>query len=284
MLPGYKSFRVSPQFHHDILFTGIAITMRRIKDFSLVASAMTKALARKISFHPSSDNMQQILADNPQLVVAINHGPMLGPLATTVALNKLYTENGGEDRKPLAIMWRMFYQIPIYKYAIQYITQVDRGLNFDGFLAKMQNEGFTDLFVKPEGENCNYGNGLDIEPFLSPRFIEFALRLNVPILVVTHQGSEQWATTVPVSSKLDGLLSKLPKKTFDRISDTRLLSVPLMVTRLKELKVMYKLYQPAITLADLPEDLEQRKAMIADESDRVRSLMQSMIDELKASR
>ena len=257
--------------------------MKSIKDFSLVAGAMTKALAKKISFHPSSDDMSDILKKYPQLVVALNHGPMLGPLASTITLNKLYMENGGEERKPIAIMWRLFYHIPLYKYAIQYITQVDRGLNFDEFLEKMENEGFTDLFVKPEGENSNYGNGLDIEPFLSPRFVEFSLRLNVPILVLVHKGSENWAKTIPVSNKLDRVLSKLPKKSFDRIKETRLLSIPTLLKRLKELKVMYKLYHPEITMADLPSDLEQRKALLSQESDKVRRLMQSMIDELKQS-
>ncbi|MFC3152275.1 hypothetical protein ACFOEK_14665 [Litoribrevibacter euphylliae] len=255
--------------------------MKRFKDFSFVGKALTKVLTKKISFHPASDNMCEILSEHPQLVVALNHGPMLGPLATTIALNKLYSDNGGADRKPIAIMWRLFYQIPLYKYAIQYITQVDRGLNFDEFLAKMENEGFTDLLVKPEGENCNYGNGLDIEPFLSPRFIEFALRLNVPVLVMVHQGSEQWGKTLPVSSKLDPLLKKLPKKSYDRIRETRLLNIPKLTRRLKELKVMYKLYQPDISLSDLPDDIEQRKVMIAQEAEKVRSLMQSMMDELK---
>ncbi|GAA3937941.1 hypothetical protein [Litoribacillus peritrichatus] len=255
--------------------------MKSVKDFSLVAGAMTKALAKKISFYPASDNMRDILAKHPQLVVALNHGPMLGPLASTIALNKLYMEHGGEERKPIAIMWRLFYQIPLYKYAIQYITQVDRGLNFEEFLAKMENGGFTDLFVKPEGENCNYGNGLDIEPFLSPRFVEFSLRLNTPILVLVHKGSENWATTIPVTNKLDRVLSKLPKKSFDRIKETRLLSIPTILKRLKELKVMYQLYYPEITAADLPTDIDQRNALLAEEANKVRAVMQSMIDELK---
>jgi len=255
--------------------------MRSVKDFSLMAGAMTKALAKRISFNPDSDNMADILAKYPKLIVALNHGPMLGPLASTITLNKLYMENGGEDRKPIVIMWRLFYQIPLYKYAIQYFTQVDRGLNFDEFLAKMTNDGFTDLFVKPEGENCNYGNGVDIQPFLSPRFIEFSLRLNTPILVLVHQGSENWAKTVPVSNRLDRFLSKLPPKSYDRIKETRLLSVPFLLKRLKELKVMYKLYQPEITAEDLNVDLEQRKAILSKEADKVRTLMQSMVDTLK---
>jgi len=255
--------------------------MRSVKDFSLLAGAMTKALAKKISFHTNSDNMSEILAKHPKLIVALNHGPMLGPLASTITLNKLYMENGGNNRKPIVIMWRLFYQIPLYKYAIQYLTQVDRGLNFSEFLGKMEDEGFTDLFVKPEGENCNYGDGLEIQPFLSPRFVEFALRLNTPILVMVHQGSENWAKTLPVSKHLDPLLKKLPKKSYERIKETRILSVPFLVKRLKELKVMYKLYQPQITAKDLNVNLDTRKALLQKESDNVRELMQSMIEELK---
>ena len=110
-----------------------------------MASAMTKALAKKITFNPDSEDMTAILAKYPQLVVALNHGPMLGPLASTIVMNKLYMENGGENRKPIVIMWRLFYKMPVYKYAIQYITQVDRGHNFDEFLEKMQNDGIQQL-------------------------------------------------------------------------------------------------------------------------------------------
>ncbi|MFD2229512.1 hypothetical protein [Alkalimarinus sediminis] len=255
--------------------------MRSIKDFSIAAGAMTKMLAKKISFHPASDDMAEILVKYPKLVVALNHGPMLGPLASTITINKLYKENGGADRIPLVIMWRLFYQIPLYKYAMQYMTQVDRGLNFDEFLQKMENEGFTDLLVKPEGENCNYGNGLDIQPFLSPRFIEFSLRLNTPILVVVHQGSENWAKMIPVSKHLDPILKYLPKKSFDRLKETRTFSAPLFTSRLNNLKVMYKLYQPTITFDDLGDDLTQRKQLLSAEADKVRTLMQSMVDELK---
>lgn len=242
---------------------------------------MTKALTKKISFSTNSDDISDILKKHPQLIVALNHGPLLGPLASTITLNKLYMENGGKNRKPITIMWRLLYQIPLYKYAVQYLTQVDRGLNFDEFLAKMEDEGFTDLFVKPEGENCNYGDGLEIQPFLSPRFIEFALRLNTPILVLVHQGSENWAKTLPLSKHLDPILKKLPKKSYDRIKETRLLSIPFLVKRLKNLKVMYKLYQPLISADDLNVEIASRKILLKKESDNVRTLMQSMVDELK---
>ena len=82
---------------------------------------------------------------------------MLGPLASTIVLNKLYTENGGNDRKPIVIMWRLFYQIPLFKHAIRYITQVDRGLNFDEFLEKMQHDRFSRFLHYGQHQNTNVG-------------------------------------------------------------------------------------------------------------------------------
>jgi hypothetical protein len=107
--------------------------------------------------------------------------------------------------------------------------------------------------------------------------------LNTPILVLVHQGSENWAKTLPISRHLDPLLQKLPKKSYDRIKETRLLSIPFLVRRPKELKVMYKLYQPGISADDLNTDLETQKILLKKESDNVRTLMQSMIDQLKST-
>ena len=255
--------------------------MKKIKDYALLGGVLTRTLTRKISFNPESDDMQKILEQNPQLLIALNHGPMLGPAAAIIALTALFMANGGENRKPLAIMWRLFYRIPIWKYVIQYLTQVDHGLGFDECIEKMNNEGFTDLLVMPEGENCNFGNGVDIEPFLSPRFIEIALKLEIPILVLVHHGSEQWAKTISVSKGMRQLLRGLPKKDYARLVQTRRLSIPLRTSQIDELKVMYKLYTPTISLSDLPADVKKRRAMLAQEAEHVRELMQSMANRLK---
>lgn len=257
------------------------IFMKRIKDYALISGLLTRNLTRRISFQEKPDVMRKILKDHPKLLIAMNHGPMLGPMAAIMALAELYMASEGENRKPLAIMWRQFYRIPIWKYVIQYLTQVDHGLGFDECIEKMKNEGFTDLLVMPEGENCNFGNGVDIEPFLSPRFIELALQLDVPILILVHHGSEQWAKTISISKRLAPLFRVLPKKDYARIVRTRRLSLPTRASQIDDLKVAYTLYQPALRLTDLPEDRASRRDALAEEAMKVRAIMQDMSNSLK---
>lgn len=255
--------------------------MKKIKDYALLSGVLTRSLTRSISFKEKPEVMRKILRKNPKLLVAMNHGPILGPMAAIIALAALYKESGGENRKPLAIMWRQFYRIPVWKYVIQYLTQVDHGLGFDECIDKMRNEEFTDLLVMPEGENCNFGNGVDIEPFLSPRFIELALQLNIPILILVHHGSEQWAKTISISKRLKPFFRVLPKKDYARIEQTRRLSLPIRTSQIDELKVVYKLYQPVLRLCDLPEERDARRAALSKEAVKVRAIMQEMANTLK---
>lgn len=255
--------------------------MKNIKDYTLLSGILTRNLTRKIVFKANPCEMQTILKAHPKLLVAMNHGPMLGPLAAIIALHTLYMNSGGENRKPLAIMWRLFYRIPVWKYVIQYLTQVDHGMGFDECIVKMKNEDFTDLLVMPEGENCNFGNGVDIEPFLSPRFIELALQLDIPILILVHHGSEQWAKTITIPKGLDPLFRALPKKDFARIEQTRRLSLPSRTSQIDELRVTYSLYHPTIRLEDLPDKREERRAVLAEEAEKVRTVMREMADDLK---
>jgi hypothetical protein len=85
---------------------------------------------------------------------------------------------------------------------------------------------------------------------------------------------------VPVSDRFDVLLKRLPKKSYDRIVESRLLSIPFLVKRLPELKVKYKLYKPQIAASDLKGDIAQRNALLESEAKNVRILMQEMMDEL----
>jgi hypothetical protein len=121
---------------------------------------------------------------------------------------------------------------------------------------------------------------LEIQVFLSLRFIEFTLQLNTPILVRVHQGHTKFGQDTDGCRYLDLVFKNVPKN-YDRIKETRLLSISFLLKRLKELKVMYKLYQPQTSADDLNVNLETRKTLLKEESDNVRLLMQSIIDELK---
>lgn len=256
--------------------------MRSVEDFALTNALLKQAYAGKVTLNGAgSEHLKDILAENPRLVVAMNHGPVAGPVAGAIGMLDQYLKNGGEHRKPVIIAWRGFYSIPVIKYGIQYLSQVRKPLNLNGYVAKLTEQGFTDVFVMPEGENCSFGNGLDIQPFLSPKFIELALKADAPILIAVHLGSEQWSSIYPLSKKLDPLFKRLPKKTFERIAETRQLNLfPLWLKKIPELKLSFKLYKPEITLEDL--NAENRYELLQRESDKVRALMQGEIDELVA--
>ena len=253
--------------------------MRTVEDYSLSMAFLKKACAKRVSLHRSSEDIQQILLEYPKLVVAMNHGPMAGPVAGSIAMMDQYSKNGGSQRIPMIIAWRGFYHIPVVKHLIRYMSQVKRPFNLDGFVKQMAEKGVTDLFVMPEGENCTYGNGRDIEPFLSPRFIEMALKTGTPILVAVHTGSEQWSNIVPVSQKLNPLLKFLPKKSYQRIKETRQINIaPLRLTTIPELQVSFRLYQPTMKLADLEKD--NKWELLQKESENVRDVMQQQVDQM----
>ena len=253
--------------------------MRTVDDYSLSMGLVKKACTKRVSLHKSSENIQQILAQHPKLVVAMNHGPMAGPVAGSIAMMDQYIANGGSHRVPMIIAWRGFYHIPMIKYFIRYMSQVKMPFNLDGFVKQVTDNGVTDLFVMPEGENCAYGNGRDIEPFLSPRFIELALKTGAPILIAVHTGSEQWSHILPVSQKLNPILKFLPKKSFQRIKETGKVNIPtLFLTKIPKLQVCFRLYQPTIKLADLEQD--NKWELLQNESDNVRLIMQQQVDKM----
>jgi len=256
-------------------------SMRTVEDYSLSMAFLKKACAKKVVLHESSEDIQKILSDHPKLVVAMNHGPLAGPLAGSIAMMDQYSKNDGNKRVPMIIAWRGFYHIPMVKHLIRYISQVKMPFNLDGFVKQVTDKGVTDLFVMPEGENCTYGNGLDIEPFLSPRFVELALKANTPILIAVHTGSERWSNIVPVSRKLNPLLKYLPAKSYQRLKETGQVNMaPLRLSAIPELQVSYKLYQPEMTVGDLGQ--ERSLSLLQKEADAIRSLMQGIVGQMTA--
>lgn len=253
--------------------------MRTVADFSRFMTFLKRRYTKKFVIDPVSDDLNRILAEHPRLVVAMNHGPMAGPLAGSIAIMEGYRTRGGTERKPVIIAWRGFYRIPLIRHLVSFMSQVRKPPNLDGFVRKLTDEGFTDLFVMPEGENCSFGNGLDIEPFLSPRFVELALKAEAPVLIAVHVGSHLWSHLIPVDERLDPLLRNLPKKSFERIQATRRVNVsPIRLRTIPELRVAFKLYTPQMTLADLqaPDSHER----LQQESDRIHDLMQDLVSGL----
>ena len=256
--------------------------MRTVKEFSGFSAFLRRSYVDKVSRYPGSEDLSCILTEHPRLVVAMNHGPMAGPLAGSVGIMHQYFKSGGQERRPVIIAWRGFYRIPLIKHVVRYMSQVKNPPNLDGFVKRLTSGDATDLFVMPEGENCSFGNGRDIEPFLSPRFVELALKAGTPIMIAVHLGSEQWSNIVPVSNRLNPILRYLPRKSYERIRDTGQINFSLLASKkIPELVMYFKLYQPQMTEEDL--DREDSFELLTREAERIRAIMQSMVDDVTES-
>jgi hypothetical protein len=259
--------------------------MRSIEDFSIANYFLKRYYTKDIEVFERSDHLEDILKKHPKLVVAINHGSAAAPAPVISGVFDNFLKSGGADRKPLLIVWRAFYKVPILKYLIKYISQVDGALSAAEFLHKFQHEGFTDLFVLPEGENCMFGDNDEITPFLSPKFIEFAVRAKAPVLVVAHEGTEKMSTPYIFEDKQLNLMRWLPQRQFNLLKNSRVLNYPhLFETDIDKVRLYYRLFHPALTEAQLSKNENIRKEQLQEEANKVYQLMSAMKKELFSSK
>ncbi len=259
--------------------------MKSINQFRLTTAALKRLYLDKIIISENSQNLNLILKRNPKLVIALNHGPMAGALAGLIGIADVFQINGGGTRIPFGITWRNFYDFPVTKQILSYLTQVDKGVNVDEASHLLSNTEFTDCFIMPEGELCNFGNGLDIQPFLSPRFIELAIRSNTPVLITAHQGSENWAWPLSINNKLKPLFKWLPKNMQDSFDESGIISIPKPYRRkLGKLYMSFYLYRPKLKSTDLAEEMNERLKQLNVEADKVRKQMQKMVTQLSLER
>ncbi|MBU6950473.1 hypothetical protein [Hahella sp. HN01] len=254
--------------------------MRTIEELALANELMKWAYVKKLTLHPDSEDLSAILEQHPKLVVAMNHGPALGALAAAIALMHAYLRSGGEERVPFALTWRGYYQAPVLKQFFTMLTQVDRALSFNDVLRLMRASRYTDCLIMPEGENCSFGDGLNVQPFLSPRFIELSLRSRAPLLLCLHQGAESWARSVRIPPWLLGVGRLLPRNMEQRLRDSRMLSIPRFPRKLSNLNVMFRLYHPRLLEKDLSDDASIRTRQLWQEAWQIHAVMQSHIEKM----
>lgn len=255
--------------------------MRTFGDYRIWNRLFKHALINNISVSSQSENLAAILLNHPKLVVAINHGPTIAPGIVNMALIDLFLKNGGADRTHIAVIWKYFYKVPVIRRMASYITQIDKAYTFDQFLKAFQQQQVNDLMVMPEGENCNFGNGIDIEPFLSPRFMEFAIRSNVPVLIAVHYGSQILQKSLPIHDQQMKYFKWLPQKDYLRLAETKRLSIPKLPKHQKaSIWYSFKLYQPQITADQLSNDDKERDRQLWHEAETVRQLMQTMVGQM----
>jgi len=256
--------------------------MKTIEEFGLANEVLKKLYISNVVISEQSQDLGVILKKHPKLVIALNHGPMAGALTGLIGLVDMFLKNGGAKRIPFGLTWRTFYEIPVTKQIFTYLTQVDHGLSFESASSLLSDNDFTDCFIMPEGELCNFGNGVDLQPFLSPRFVELAIRNNIPILVVVHQGAENWAWPLKINDKYKGLFNWLPNNMKDSFDQSGIISIPKPLKRkLNKVFMSVCLHKPSLKLTDLKEDKDQRLIQLTAESNKIRTKMEKMIAQVK---
>jgi len=256
--------------------------MRTIEDYARWTQLVKSYYFDQLTVSPDTDTLREILTDNPKLVFVLSHGAAASPSYVNIGLFDILLKHGGSDRRPMGVGWKHFYKIPGMGRFVRYITQVDGPLDFDDFVKQFKNGEFSDLMIYPEGENCLYGNAVDIQPFMSPRFLEIAIRAKVPILLVVHYNTQHAVYPLKVNRNQARLVKFFAPKTGAKLESSGLLSFPkFLAGKVPELKFCFQLYHPRLKLKDLPRNKASRREKLSEEAEEVRGIMQGMVDTLK---
>lgn len=251
----------------------------RFEDLQPLADRMAPLLYRRMVSGSGMGDLPEILKANPRLMVIMNHGPALGPAPALVAWVQSMVAAGGGDRVPFGITWRGFYRLPVIRTLARRLTQSTADMDVDAAVERLVSGPFTDCCIMPEGELCNAGNGIDVQPFLSHRFIEIAVRAGVPVLLFAHTGTDRLARTLPAPDAATALVGRFSDPLRQAIGQTGALSVPWLFSgRIPQLGLACELYQPEIG----PEELKAGSgpARVSEAGRQVRARLQRLVNRL----
>lgn len=255
-----------------------------IHEFNRRARLISKAFITHIELDEASEDLDQILSDHPRLVIAANHGPTFGPIASSIGMCRYVDEIGHGHRRFFGVTWRGFYRLPVFRELATFMSGSSAVFSVAEYADMLREGPFNDFLVMPEGENCNFGDGFEVQPFLSSGFIDIALRAGVPILIAANQGTETWARTFELGEQVNApWMGFLPRRWRERVADTGIVSLtnPLR-GRISPLRLSFKLYRPQLSLAELPNDRMKRRAMLQLEGVEVHRHLQEMVTRMAA--
>jgi hypothetical protein len=251
--------------------------MKEIKVYEPILSQIMLAIAEETRFH-CEPPLQEVLAENPKLVVVFNHASPLSWLPAVALLSAHVNAKGGGERIPVGVMDKFFFEMPVLNKIAALLTQSETPHSFHDLTSKFADGEATDLVVFPEGSNCFFGDPAELKPFRSPKFVELAIRARAPILICVHKGSEIWGKAIPIPPEWFSYLEAVPpavrKFLESRLKETGLLTIPLWPNKMDKFEMRCKLYRPQLKLEDLSEDETERRKQIQAEADHIHALME----------
>jgi len=258
------------------------MSIKNFYDYAGLSNLIKGLCYNSVKLSPESEDLAVILEENPRLLCVANHGPMFGPAPALAAFIELQLKNGGARRSPLIVIWKYFYKYPVTRKIASYLSQTSRILHADEFIERYQSKRFSDIIVFPEGENCNFGNGNDIQPFLSPKFVEIAININTPVLIYVHKGTEHWAKTRKINRRFEQLIKLFPERVHHMFDESSTINTPRIFTKkIDHITCCFQLHQLSLTLDEFNQHYaEEKQELLLQEADKIREKMVHMMHDM----
>lgn len=246
--------------------------MRKIGDYADLLKALKDSFIEQLEFTCEPD-LSAVLR-NPRLIVILNHSTPLSWIPAISILGLKVAESGGADRIPRGIADKWFYSNPIGAKFAEFFTQSATPQNFEQLIEEFKDAHRKDLVIFPEGANTFFGDVRKVQEFRSSKFVEISIRCQAPILVVSHQGSEHWSTSLDVPAQLGQWIAPLAPFFGKKISEFSSLNIPISFSKIKKFKMHCHLYMPALYEADLSADPIERKNQLDQEASMIKEIME----------
>lgn len=229
------------------------------------------------------------LTSGKKTLLVISHGPPFGPILYLSAMIPYFDDNGCGDISFSIIPHPILHRLPVTFNACSLPAGFKRRYSVVDYVSAFKDDNLDALVVAPEGEYCLYGNGIDIQPFRSPRSIEIALKADCEIVLSVASGFESWQKNIDIKSPFRRLLVKTlgfpPPRLFivdeEHFEKAETFSMQLPPRRIKDFYVYSKFYKPLLKADDLSDDEDIKIKQLWTEAERMREEMQKMADELK---
>lgn len=254
---------------------------KRLKDYLPLLEQVRQRVIKEHRFD-SQDILSKIYRRDDKVVTVMNHSTPLSWLPAVSLLATLISDKCGGDaslRLPVGVMDRFFFNVPLLKQLAEYLTQFETIPSFDEIIKKFES-GYTDVAIFPEGSNCFFGEGEQIQNFRSPRFIELALKLQAKVCLAVHRGSEDWAHAMQFEDHNFPLKAYLPGWLNEKLNQNGVLMLPMLPKKVDCFRMTCELYEFDLKASDLSPYQDERMQQLWIESDKVRLRMQEMFDSL----
>lgn len=262
--------------------------MIRIDKVATIARLHRLFFIKKVHFIDTF-SWKEHLSSGKKTLLVINHGPPHGPLAFFCSMVPFIDDLGFGNITFSGVPHPVLYRLPGLFRQFKLPVKKRGRYSVDDYVKAFKQHDLDALVVAPEGEYCLYGNGIDIQPFRSPRSIEIALRADCEIILAMGKGFEIWQKNISIESPLRKIAIRtlaLPPAPFLKLDTEQLekadnFSLQMHPRRIKNFYIYSKKYKPILKPEELSEHEEEKREQLRVEAERMRGEMQSMVDELK---